>query len=79
MEALSTSRDKELENIKESLQQLAKSKKPNCRFGISCRRLFCKFNHGFIFTKDNRILNLEKPAKNACLNCKFEETHAYKS
>ena len=43
----------ELDKLKEKIQKL-ENKNPDCRYGIRCKRLFCKFNHRYVFTKVNR-------------------------
>ena len=53
MEEISNSRVKQIQNIEKSIKTI-KKKNTNCRFGMSCRRLFCRFDHKFLFRKDNR-------------------------
>ena len=61
IEELSKSRDNELKNLKESIESRIKPKEnPNCRYGWNCRRFFCRFNHSYLFSKDNRMANHKK-------------------
>ena len=53
MDDISQSRQHELERLKVKIHELKQKSLPQCWFGIKCGRLFCKFDHSFVFKKDN--------------------------
>ena len=57
MVKLSDDNIKQLDELNGKIQKAKTWKIPDCRFSAECTRLFCKFNHDFIFKKDNRIGN----------------------
>ena len=65
MTEMSVVTGKELEILKTKIQKLETKQRsiPRCFYGIECRKIFCKFDHGHVFRKDNRkeILNARSP------------------
>jgi hypothetical protein len=61
MEIISESRKANLEKLKQSMIKLKDKKNATCWYGVKCFRKFCKFDHGNIFRKDNRIVIQIKP------------------
>ena len=57
MDANMKSRKINLANLKTKINKIKQKRTPYCWYGIECTRMFCKFSHSFIFTKDNRKLN----------------------
>lgn len=53
LENISKTRMTELAHLKTSFQSLKNRHNLDCRFGRDCSRLFCKFNHSFLFRKIN--------------------------
>ena len=45
---------KNFDNLKERMKILKQKSIPNCWFGIECIKRFCRFNHRFVYTKNNR-------------------------
>jgi hypothetical protein len=45
----------DLKNLNGKIKRLNQKNYPECWFGIKCRRLFCKFDHSFIFQKNNKL------------------------
>ena len=50
---LTESKRNDLEKLKKSVQNLRERQK--CWYGMNCRRLFCNFDHNYLFKKDNRV------------------------
>ena len=56
MAHLSANNEESLELLKSKIKELEMGNQtPNCRFGKWCRRLFCRFNHRYLFVKVNNI------------------------
>lgn len=58
MDDISQTSKHDLDRLKVKLKDFKQKSLPKCWFGIKCIRLFCKFDHSFVFQKDNRILKL---------------------
>ena len=53
LEELSDKREEQFEKLKLSVKNLKPENKPRCKFGWSCRRAFCKFDHTYLRSKVN--------------------------
>ena len=58
MEDISKSRQNDFDTLKRKLEDFKPKTLPKCWFGINCIRLFCRFDHSFVFRIDNRIPKL---------------------
>ena len=63
IEELSNARKKEVEKLKDSIQNVGRSKVDKCRFGTKCRRWLCKYDHSHFFVKDNRVKSNDREHK----------------
>ena len=54
MATISESKEKDLENLQNKLNLLTSRRNHECRYGRKCRRLYCNFDHRYVFVKDNR-------------------------
>ena len=63
IEELSNARKKEVEKLKDSIQNVGRSKVEKCRFGTKCRRWLCKYDHSHFFVKDNRVKSNDREHK----------------
>ena len=57
-----------LEHLEKKIKMLSNAKKfSKCRFGVKCRRKFCKFDHSFVFRKINTKPSPDLP----CTKCEI--------
>ena len=67
LEKLSVSRDQDLENLKEKIKNfkdINNHERERCNYGWKCRRLFCNYDHGYLFRKNNISVKISSNSSN---------------
>ena len=69
MDQISLNRSKQIEDLEHKINIWKPKAYPKCRYGKFCRRLFCKFDHHFLFVKKNCDKKQEEMENHPCTLC----------